>query len=135
MVLLPLALIILVGILFVWILHTATIYALPLVVGWGAATLAFKAGAGLEGSAILAVTAAIGTLVSLRFILERMPNGPARSMIAFMLIIPSLIMGYNIGLDLLESVVPSDMWRHAISTSYAVFGGWLAFVRLTEIKE
>jgi len=135
MFLLPLALIVLVAILFVWILHTATVYALPLVAGWGAATFAFKSGAGLEGAAIVGVAAAIGTFVSLRFILARMSDGPARLMIALILIVPSLILGYNIGLDLLESVVPSDMWRHVISISYAVFGGWLAFVRLTEIKD
>jgi len=135
MVVLPLALIVLAAILFVLMLHTATVYALPIVVGWGAATLAFKSGAGLEGSAIVGVAAAVGAFVSLRFILAQMPDGRARSVVAFMLILPSLILGYNIGLDLLESVVPSDMWRHAISISYAIFGGWLAFVRLTEIKD
>jgi hypothetical protein len=55
--------------------------------------------------------------------------------VAFVLILPSLILGYNIALDALEGTVPSDMWRRAISISYAVFGGWLAFVRLTEIKD
>ncbi|MFZ2028994.1 MAG: hypothetical protein WAU68_01685 [Vitreimonas sp.] len=135
MVLLPLALIVPAAIFFVWLLHTATVYALPFVVGWGAATLAFKSGAGLEVAAIMGVAAALGTFVSLRFILAQMPDGPARSTIAFVLIIPSLILGYNIALDLLESVVPSDMWRQAISISFAVFGGWLAFVRLTEIKD
>lgn len=135
MVLLLLALIALVAILIVWILRTATVYALPLVVGLGAAILAFKSGAGLEGASIVAVAAAVGTFVSLRFLLAQMPDGPARSMIAFMLILPSLIMGYNIGLDVLEGVVASDTGRQAISISYAVFGGWLAFIRLTEIKD
>jgi hypothetical protein len=58
-----------------------------------------------------------------------------RSIVAFVLILPSLIVGYNIGLDVLEGVVPSDMWRNAISISYAAFGGWLALARLTEIKD
>ncbi len=135
MVLLPLALIALAAILFVWMLRTVTVYALPVAAGWGTATFAFKSGAGLEGAAIVGVAAAVGTFVSLGFILAQMPDGPARSFIALFLIIPSLILGYNIGLDLLESVVPSDIWRHAISISYAVLGAWLAFVRLTEVKD
>lgn len=135
MFLLPLALIVLVAILFVWILHTATVYALPFVIGWGAATLAFKSGAGLEIAVIVGIAAAAGTFVSLRFVLAQMPDGPARSMIALILIIPSLIIGYNIGLGVLEGVVTSETWRQAISISYAVLGGWLAFIRLTEIKD
>lgn len=135
MVVLPLALIILAAILFVWMLHAATVYALPLVVGWGASMLTFNSGAGLEGSAIVGVAAAIGTFVSLRFVLAQIPDGPARSIIVFILILPSVILGYNIGLDVLEGMAPSNMWRQAISISYAVFGGWLAFARLTEIND
>jgi hypothetical protein len=134
MVILPLVLIVLAAILFVWMLHTMTIYALPLVVGWGVATLAFNSSAGLEGAAIVGVSAAIGTFVSLRFVLAQMPDGPARSIIAFMLIVPSLILGYNIGFDVLEGAVHSDVWRQAISITYALFGGWLAFARLTEAE-
>jgi len=135
MIVLPLVLIILAAALVVWMLHTVTVYALPIVTGWSAATLAFNSGAGLEGAAIVGVAAAIGTFVSLRFILAQMPGGPARSVIAFILILPSLILGYNIGLAVLADVVSSDTWRQAISICYAVFGGWLAFVRLTEIKD
>ena len=128
-------LLIVAAILFAWIVHTAAVYALPLVAGSGAAALAFNSGAGLEGAAIVGIAAAMGTFASLRFVLAQMPDGPMRSVVAFVPILPSLILGYNIGLDILEGVVPSDMWRHAISISYAAFGGWLAFVRLTEIKD
>lgn len=76
----------------------------------------------------------MGTFASLRLILEQMPDGPIRSVVALVLILPSLVLGYNIGLDVLEGVMPSDMWRHAVSLSYAVFGSCLAFVRLTEIE-
>lgn len=135
MVILPLALIVLAAILFVWMLRTVTVYALPFVVGWGAAALVFNSGAGMEGAAIVGIVAAIATFVSLRFILAQMPDGPARSITALILILPSVILGYNIGLDVLEGMAPSNMWRQAISISYAVLGGWLAFVRLTESKD
>jgi len=135
MVALPLVLIVAAAILFAWMLHTATVYALPFAAGCGAATLAFNLGAGLEGAAIAGIAAAAGTFASLRFILSRLPDGPMRSVFAFVLILPSLILGYNIGLDLLIGVVPSDMLRHAISITYAALDGWLAFVRLTEIKD
>lgn len=134
MVVLPLALIALVAILFVWLLNTATVYALPVVAGWGAAKLAFNTGATPEGAMIVGFAAAIGTFASLRFILAQVPDSPARSIAAFVLILPSLVLGYNIGLDVLEGAAPSDMWRQAISIVYALFGGWLAFVRLTEAE-
>jgi hypothetical protein len=135
MLVLPLVLIVLVAILFAWMLHTATVYAPPFVAGWGAATLAFNSGAGLEDTTLVGIAAAMGTFASLRFILAQMPYGPARLIITFLLILPTLILGFNIGLDVLEGVIASDLWRHAISISYAVFGGWLTFVRLTEIKD
>jgi hypothetical protein len=131
MVVLPLVLIVLAATLFAWMLHAVTVYALPFVIGWGAAALAFNAGAGPEGAGIVGIATAIGTFASLRFILAQVPDGLMRSAVAFVLILPSLILGYNIGLDVLEGVVPSDMWRQAISIAYALFGGWLAFARLT----
>lgn len=134
MVVLPLALIVLVAILLVWMLHTVTVYALPFFAGWGAATLAFYSGAALEDAAIVGVAAGVGTFVSLRFVLGQMADGPARSTIALILILPSLIVGYNIGIDVLEGVVPSEFWRQIISFSYALIAGWIAFVRLTEAE-
>lgn len=134
MVVLPLALIVLVAILLVWMLHTVTVYALPFFAGWGTATLASNSGAALEGAAIVGVAAAIGTFVSLRFILAQMPGGPARSIMAFILILPSLILGYKIGIDVLDGVVPSEFWRQVISVSYALIAGWIAFVRLTDAE-
>lgn len=135
MIVLPLALIVVAAIIFAWMLHTITVYALPFVAGWGAAMLAFNSGAGPEGAAVVGGAVAIGTFVSLHFILARIPVGPMRSIVAFVLILPSLIVGYNIGLDVLEGVVLADMWRNAISISYAAFGGGLALARLTEIKD
>lgn len=134
MIVLPLALIVLAAIAFAWMLHTVTVYALLFVAGWGAAMLAFNSGAGLEGAAIVGIAAAMGTFASLRLILARMPDGPMRSVVAFVLILPSLVLGYNIGLDVLERVVTSDIWRQAISIAYALYGGWLAFARLTEAE-
>lgn len=137
MVVLPLVLITLAAILFAWLLNTVTVYALPVVAGWGAAKLAFSTGATLEAAVIVGLAATIGTFASLRFILAQVPDGPARSIVAFVLILPSLILGYNIGLDVLKGAVPSNMWRQAISIAYALFGGWLAFARLmgTEARE
>lgn len=135
MVVLPLVLIVAAAALIIWMLHTATVYALPLVAGVGAAALAFNLGAGLDGAGMVGIAAAIGTFASMRFILAQIPDGMARSIIAFALLLPSLILGYHVVLDVLEGVVPSDMWRHAFSISYALLGGWLAFIRLTEIKD
>jgi hypothetical protein len=134
MVVLPLVLIVLAATLFAWMLHTVTVYALPFVIGWGAALLAFNGGAGVEGAGIVGIAAAVGTFASLRLILARVRDGPVRSVVAFVLVLPSLILGYNIGLDVLKGVVPSDMWRQVISIAYALFGGWLAFARLTEAE-
>ena len=134
MIALPLVLIVASAVLIVWILHTATVYALPLVAGGGAAALAFNLGAGVDGAAMVGIAAAIATFASMRFVLAQMPDGKARSIIAFVLILPSLMLGYNVGLDVLEGVVPSDIWRQAISIAYALFGGWLAFARLKEAE-
>jgi hypothetical protein len=135
MVVLPLVLILLGGILFAWMLYKATVYALPFLAGLGGATVAYRSNAGLEGAALVGLLVATATFVSLRFILARVPNGPVRLMIAFILVLPSLILGYNIGVGVLEGMVPSALWRHVISVGYALLGGWLAFVRLTEFKD
>lgn len=134
MVVLPLVLIVLAALLFVWMLHTVTVYALPFAIGCGEATWAFNSGAGLEGAAIVGIAAATGIFVSLRFVLAQMRDGPVRSILAFVLILPSLILGHSIGVDVLEGVVPSDFWRQAISITYALFAGWIAFVRLTDAE-
>jgi hypothetical protein len=42
MIVLPLALIVVAAIIFAWMLHTITVYALPFVAGSGAAMLAFN---------------------------------------------------------------------------------------------
>ncbi|NWG54815.1 MAG: hypothetical protein HXY28_13960 [Hydrogenophilaceae bacterium] len=134
MLVLPLVLIVLVATLFAWMLHAVTVYALPLVAGWGAAALAFKSGTGPEGAGLVGIAAAVATFTCLRFILAQVPDGPMRSGAAVLLILPSLILGYNIGLDILEGIVPSDLWRQAISIAYALFGGRLAFARLAEAE-
>ncbi|MCR6645853.1 MAG: hypothetical protein NVV62_15690 [Terricaulis sp.] len=67
------------AIAFAWMLRTATVYALPFVAGWSAATFAWNSGAGMEGAAIVGMAAAIGTFACLRFILAAMPVGPMRT--------------------------------------------------------
>lgn len=118
--------------LVVWALHTVTVYALPCLSGLGVATIASDAGANLVGSSIVGFGGAIGTFVTLRFLLAHVRSGRTRLIIGSVFVLPSLILGYNIGIDALQHIVSSERWRQAISAAYALFAGWVAFDRLTK---
>lgn len=122
----------LLAVLALWVMYRVIVYALPCLIGYGAALVAFGSDAGWLGAAIAGLAAALSSFVLIRFLIAQVPHTRLRWMIAALLAFPSALLAYNIGLDVLASQIPSDAWRHVYSAGFAIASGWMAFIRLTD---
>jgi hypothetical protein len=120
------------AILAVWAMYKVIVYALPCLLGFGAASVAISTGAGWFGAALTGLTIAVSSFLLLRFILAQVPYGVLRWALAAGFALPAAVLAYNIGIDALASSVLTELWRKALSIVFALAASAIAFVRLTE---
>lgn len=119
------------AVLALWAMYKVIVYALPCLMGYGAALVAFGTNAGWLGATIAGLTAAVSSFVVVRFLIAQVRTTRLRWTIAAVLAFPSALLAYNLALDVLASEIPSNAWRHALSMGFAIASGWMAIVRLT----
>jgi hypothetical protein len=122
------------AVLAVWALYKLIVYALPCLLGFGVAYLAANTGAGWFGVALAGLAAAVSSFFLLRFLLAHVPYGILRWALAAMFALPTAVLAYSIGIDVLASSVPSELWRQALSTAFAFVTSAIAFRRLTAFE-
>jgi hypothetical protein len=122
------------AVLAVWALYKLVVHALPCLLGFGVAYVAIHTGAGWFGAALAGLAAAVSSFFLLRFLLAQVPYGILRWALAAMFALPTAVLAYNVGIDALASSVPSELWRQALSTAFALVAGAITFRRLTDFE-
>lgn len=122
------------AVLALWAMYKVIVYALPCLLGLGAASLAFSAGTGWVGATIAGSVAAVGSFVLLRHLLTRLRSRALRWSIGLVLVLPTAVLAYNIGSDALAASVPTEIWRHGLAIVFAVAMSAIGFARVTELE-
>lgn len=117
-----------------WAMYKVIVYALPCLIGYGAALLAFNSNAGYLGASIVGLATAVSSFFLIRFVVTRIPSRLARWTIAAAFAIPSAYLAYNISAEMLATDVPSYAWRLTISVAFGLAAAWIAFSRLTDFE-
>ena len=109
-------------------------YALPLMLGFAAARLAYHAGSGLIGASfvgLIAAAAAFGVF-SLLFATLRSPI--LRVILALVFAVPPAIAGYALVHGVTHEAIPSAIWRQIFCFIGGALVGVSALMRLTGSK-
>jgi hypothetical protein len=122
----------LIAILAVWAAYKVIVYALPCLLGFGAGSVAISAGAGWVAAALTGLAAAVASFFVLRFLLSNAHSLALRRTVAIMLVLPTAVLAYNVGIDALASSVTTELWRQALAITFALVMSAIAFVRMTE---
>lgn len=125
-------LLLLLGFCFCWILYKGAVYALPCVAGFSVGQWAYQTGAGSAGAGVLAFVTAIAVFMMARIAYDRAASVIVRWSLAACFVAPTLVMSYNIAIDLLAGSAPSSGWRQLVAGGCALLAGAIALRRLTE---
>ncbi|MEZ5973137.1 MAG: hypothetical protein R3C31_15100 [Hyphomonadaceae bacterium] len=123
------------GVIAIWAIYKAVVYALPCLLGLGAASVALDTGGGSVGAIFLALAIAILSHFLLRLLLENVSSARLRWVLAAVFALPSAVLAYNIGIDALSPHAPADFWRQTLSILFALLASTIAFRRMTDFQE
>jgi hypothetical protein len=121
--------------LFCWLVFILAVYALPFFVGLGTGLAAFHAGAGITGTLLAGVAAAVVTIAFARTSLAIAPSGILRAAIAATFVVPAGIAGYHLVFGVSQLAVPSLLWREIIALFGATFVAMTAWMRISAFTD
>jgi hypothetical protein len=120
---------------FCWLIFTLAVYAVPFFVAINAGIWAFHSGAGLLGTALVAVAAGGMTLAIAQIAFAMTSSLILRAVIAALFALPATVAGFNVTLAMSQIGVPSLAWQEIFACLGAVFIGGTAWTRLTIFRE
>lgn len=123
-------LLLLAGLCFCWLVYKGAVYALPFVIGWSLGKIAYQLGSGFPVALLFGCGAAIAVFTLARAAYAAIPIHAFRWLLALVFVTPTLVMAYNVALDLLSGSTPSPLWRHGASGAIALLAGSVALRRL-----
>jgi hypothetical protein len=121
--------------LFCWLIFALAVYALPFFVALSAGMMALHSGAGVLGAPFVGIVAGGVTLAIGQTAFAMTRSMISRAVIAGVFAVPAALVGYHAILALLQSGVPSPVWREALACLGALFIGGTAWTRLTLVTE
>ena len=120
---------------FCWALFALAVYALPCFVGVTAGLAAFHSGAGVIGTIVVGIVAAVLTLGAGQIAFAVSRSLFIRAVIALLFAAPAAIAGYHATLGLAQIGVPSAGWREAFAVIGAILVGGTAWGRMTLLAD
>ncbi|KUM25206.1 hypothetical protein AU467_04290 [Mesorhizobium loti] len=123
------ACVVLIGMLCMLTFTLAT-YALPALLGFEVAHLAFHSGAGFLGAVLIGI--GVGMLVfGLAFLLLGIVRSPMLQIaVALVYTAPAVVAGYAFVYGITREYLPSDIWRQLFCIVGGLFVGFSALLRL-----
>lgn len=121
------------AVLALWAMYKVIVYALPCLLGLGVASLAFSAGAGWLEAGIAGSVSVAASFVLLRYLLTRLRSRALRWSMGLLLTLPTAALAYWIGIDVLATSVPAEIWTQGPAIAFAAAMSAIAFVRLTDL--
>lgn len=128
------SIVLLLGVLCILAYWLAT-YALPFMMGFVTARLAYETGASLIGAGLIGVLAAMGSIVLLLLALVVLQHPVLRITAVLVFVGPAVLAGYDLVHGLTYEAVPSVVWCQIFSTMGGIFVGASALARLTAMLE
>jgi hypothetical protein len=98
------------------LLFTLAIYAVPFFVGLTVGMWAFETGAGVIGAVLVGLVAGVVALFAAQLLFASVPSLALRAVIALLFAAPAALAGYHAVLWISALLVPSEVWRHVLST-------------------
>lgn len=120
------------ALLLCWLLYKGALYAAPCLAGLCAGQWAYETGAGLAGAVVLALITAIMIFMIARIAYASAGSALVRWVLAACFVVPTLVVSYNIAIDLLAGAVASSVWLNLLGGAFALLMGAIALRRLTE---
>ena len=120
---------------FCWLIFTLAVYALPFFVAMNAGLWAYHSGAGVFGTALVAVAAGGVTLAIAQIAFAMTRSLILRAVIAGVFAVPATLAGYHASLGMAQIGVPSPVWQEIFACLGAVSIGGTAWMRLTIFTE
>lgn len=120
---------------FCWLIFTLAVYALPFFVAINASIWAYRSGAGLLGTPLVAVAAGGITLAIAQIAFAMTRSLILRAVIAGVFALPATLAGYHVALAMSQIGVPSLAWQEMFACLGAIFIGGTAWMRLTIFTE
>lgn len=117
---------------FMWLFHKVTIYALPCLAGLVAAHYALETGAGWFGGLVVFGLTAITMFGLVRWAFASARRPRVRILLSMAFTGPSIALSYFILNALSAGHVPSETWRQTLCIIGALLCGLMAFGRLAE---
>ena len=114
-----------------WLMFNLSVFALPLLVGISAATVAQRGGAGFVGAALLGLACAAVAFALGRIAFEKASSPFWRAMLAIAFVVPAAFAGYCWTFGVVALLVPSQGWRLAFSLGGALVTATVAYTRLS----
>ena len=99
------------------LLFRLSIYALPLFVGFAAASATYHSGYGIIAAVIAAVLAAIATIAIAQIALGLAKSDLARAVIGLVFALPAAIAGYHAVHGIAAATMPASSWQFAVAVS------------------
>lgn len=99
--------------------YTLALYALPFMLGLGAAQLAYQTGSGLIGAGLVGLVAGGAAFGVLAYLFSSLRSPGLRLIIALIFVVPAAIAGYALVHGITKDSVPSEIWRQI----FCIIGG------------
>lgn len=122
------------AVLVLWAMYNVIIYALPCLLGLGAASVAFSAGTGFIGAVIVGTASAVASYFLLRYLLSRLRSRALRWSMGLLFVLPTAALAYSIGLQAMATHVPTEIWRQGLALAFAAAMSAIAFAKGTELE-
>lgn len=113
-----------------WLLFTLAVYALPFFVGLLAGQWVHATGAGVPGSFVVGLLAAVATFVVAQVLLITIKSPLIRGAIALLFVAPAAVAGFSAVHGLAKIGVASEIWRDVFGVAGAITVGATAWIKL-----
>ena len=111
--------------------YRLAVYALPVMLGFAIARIAYQTGAGMIGASIIGLIAGAAAygLLSVLFVSQRSPA--ARTAVGLIFALPAAGAGYALVSGISTNAIPSELWRLMFCVLGGLLVGAAAFTRLS----
>jgi hypothetical protein len=112
------------------VVYTLAPFALPVMLGFAAARLAYHTGSGLIGASFIAVVAAVAAFGVFAVLLSTLRSPILRLIVALIFATPAALAGYLLVHGVTYEAIPSAHWRETFCVIGGAFAGVSALLRL-----
>jgi hypothetical protein len=111
--------------------YRLAVYALPVMLGFAVARIAYQTGAGMIGACIIGFIAGAMAYGLLSVLFVSLRSQTARIVVGLIFALPAAGAGYALVSGISENAIPSELWRFMFCALGGFLVGAAAFTRLS----